>query len=166
MGWIKVSRNRIELTLENSQPTHSAPYRGEPKAREFEHVQIEKMLLQERIAPAQTEWAASMVFAPKKDGSLRFCVDNRRMNAATKQDLYPIPRLDECIGSLGEAAVLSSFDTNNGYWQVEVDVADRNNSDFISIHGLFRFVRMQLGLKNKSETFQRAMNDILSLVKW
>lgn len=73
------------------------------------------MLNENIIAPAQTEWAAPIVFEFKKDGALCLCVDCRKLNAITKRESYRIPRMDECIDSLGEAAIFSTLDKNSGY---------------------------------------------------
>lgn len=75
---ITVSKHRIELTPENTQPIRSAPYRTSPKARELEPVEIEKMLSHQLIERAHMKWTALIVIAPNKVGSLHFCVDYRR----------------------------------------------------------------------------------------
>ncbi len=56
--------------------------------------------------------------APKLDGSLRFCVDYRRLNALTFEDTYPIPRVDDCIDSLGDSRLFKTLDCSSGYHQV------------------------------------------------
>ena len=61
---------------------------------------------------------------PKKDGSRRFCVDYQRLNAKTTADSYPLPRMDDCIDSLGDAAVFTTFDCNSSYWQIPVAPKD------------------------------------------
>lgn len=93
------------------------------------------------------------IFAPKKDGSLHFSIDYRRLNALMIPDSYPIPRMDECIDSLRSAKIFSTLDANSGYWKIEIDPRDRDKTTFTSHHGLYRFVRMPLGLKNAPETF-------------
>ena len=118
------------------------------------------------IEEAKCEWASPIVFVPKPDGSMRFCVDYRRLNQMTVRDSYPIPRMDECIDSLGDASVCTNLDANCGYWQIEIDEADRDKTTFTSHHGLYRFVRMPFGLKNAPGTFQRAADVIQSKVKW
>ena len=155
------------ITLEpSSRPFHSAPYRAGPKMREHEKAEIDNMLKAGVIEPSSSEWASPIVFVPKKDGKLRFCVDYRKLNALTIRDSYPIPRMDECIDSLGDAGIFSTLDANSGYWQVEIHPEDKDKSAFSSHFGLFRFTRMPFGLRNAPATFQRVMDVILSSVRW
>lgn len=99
-GRIDVTNHRIKLTPENTQPFHTVPLRVRPTAREFERMEMKEMLLQQMIKPSQTERAAPDVFASKKNGFLRFCVNFCRIIAVTMRDLYPIPRTDEFKDSL------------------------------------------------------------------
>ena len=92
------------------------PYRQGPAVRKIVKAQIEKMLDAGVIEPAHGEWASPVVLAPKKDGTLRFCVDYRKLNAKTIADAYPLPRMDDCIDSLGDATIFSTLDCNSGYW--------------------------------------------------
>ena len=117
------------------------------------------------IEPSNSEWASPVVLAPKSDGSLRFCVDYRRLNAKTIKDSYPLPRMDECIDSLGEANIFSTLDCNSGYWQVPLAERDRPKSAFICHSGLYQYVRMPFGLTNAPATFQRTLDILLSPYK-
>lgn len=117
------------------------------------------------IEPVQSEWASSVVFAPKKDGTLRLCIDNCILNSLTVRKSYPIPRMDECFDFLGEAATFSTVDCNSGYWEVEIPEEDRDKTELFSHHKLFRFTCMPFGLKNSPATFQRIVDIILSRVK-
>lgn len=123
------------------------------------------MLSQKFIEPAQMEWTAPIIFAMKKDRMLRFCVDYRKLNAVTKLDSYLIPRMDKCNAFLGNAAIFSTSDANSGYWQVEIEEADRDKTAFNLHHRLHRFVCMSSGLRNASGTFQRTMDVISSTVR-
>jgi hypothetical protein len=80
--------------------------------------------------------------------------------------MYPLPRIDECIDSLGDAVVFWTLDCNSGYWQIPLDEADRDKTTFCSHAGSFRFLRMFFGLLNAPATFQRAIDIILSGLKW
>ena len=62
------------------------------------------------IEPAESEWASPVVLVPKSDGSLRFCVDYRRLNALTVRDSFPLPRMDKYVDSLGDANVFTTLD--------------------------------------------------------
>ena len=106
--------------------------------------------------------ASPVVLVPKKDGSLRFCVDYRRLNSLTRKDVYPLPRVDDILTSLGEAKYFTSLDLASGYWQIKLDADARQKSAFTTHNGLFEFTRMPFGLCNAPATFQRVMQRVLS----
>jgi Reverse transcriptase (RNA-dependent DNA polymerase) len=74
--------------------------------------------------------------------------------------------MDECIDSLGDAAVFTTLDCNSGYWQIPVHPEDRDKTTFTSHYGIYRFLRLPFGLRNAPATFQRSIDIILSGVKW
>jgi hypothetical protein len=96
----------------------------------------------------------------KKNGKRRFCVDYRKLNAVTKRDNYPLPRIDELFDSLGGSKWFSSLDLASGYWQVEVEPEDREKTAFITKHGVYEFRVMPFGLSNAPGTFQRLMDKV------
>ena len=82
------------------------------------------------IEPSTVEWASPVVMVPKPDGSVRFCIDYRKLNLMAVKDAYPIPRMDECIDSLGDARVFSTLDCNESYWQIPVAEEDKHHTAF------------------------------------
>ena len=165
LGEINVTEHQIEL-VPNSRAIRSQPYRQGPATREVVAKNIREMIEADVIEPAQSEWASPVVLVPKKDGTLRFCVDYRKLNAVTVSDTYPLPRIDDCIDSLGNATIFTTLDANSGYWQVPVAPEDRDKTTFTTFMGTFRHKRMPFGLRNAPATFQRALDMILSGVRW
>lgn len=115
LGLTRAAKHRIELTFPDSHLIHSAPYWAGPKGRSFEKDEIDKMVALKVIESAQTKWPSPIMSSTKKDGSLWFCTDYRKLNAVTAHDSYQISRMDECIDSLREASVFTTLDTNSGY---------------------------------------------------
>ena len=113
------------------------------------------------IEPCSSEWASNIVLVKKKDGSIRFCVDYRKVNNVTKKDAYPLPRIDACLDTLAGAVWYSTFDLRSGFHQVEMDPRDVNKTTFVCHRGTFRFPRMPFGLCNAPATFQRLMDMVM-----
>lgn len=78
------------------------------------------MLAMNVIELSRTHWVAPIVIAPKKNRTLGFFVEYRKLNAVTIQDSYLILGIDECIDSLGKSTLLSALETISGYWQGDV----------------------------------------------
>lgn len=114
-GQISVAEPRINLGPPDAAPIYAATYRSRPRQRNLENKEVDQMFEAGVAEPETTEWASSIVSVPKKDGCFRVYVDYRRLNAVTIQYSYPIPRMDECIDSLGEAQVFSALDANYRY---------------------------------------------------
>ena len=79
---------------------------------------IDKMVEQGLIQPAREDWASNIVLTAKKDSSWRFCVDYRQLNAKTRRDLFPLPRIDACLDALSQSVWFSTLDFRSGYYQV------------------------------------------------
>ena len=155
-----------KINTGDANPINSAPYRCSPKEREAIREQISKMLKDRIIQPSTSPWASPVVLIPKPDGSLRFCIDYRKLNDLTIKDVYPLPRIDDSLAALGTGRFFSSFDLTSGYWQVKVAEGDREKTAFISECGLFEFNVMPFGLCSAPAIFQRLMDAVLAGLKW
>ena len=94
-----------------------------------------------------------MILVQKKDGSIRFCVDYRKLNQVTQKDAYPLPRIDMTLDALHGSQWFSTLDLISGYWQVEVEEGDREKTAFCTTEGLYQFKVMPFGLCNIPASF-------------
>ncbi|HSN23166.1 MAG TPA: reverse transcriptase family protein, partial [Methylomicrobium sp.] len=128
---------------------------------------VQDMLQREIIEPATGPWASNVVLVRKSDGTLRFCVDYRALNAVTLKDAYPLPRIDACLESLGGSKYFSTLDAGSAYWQVPiVDEQSKDKTAFVTRQGLWRFKVLAFGLCNAPAVFQRLMDIVLSGLQW
>ena len=158
-GRTEVVEHQIETGA--AKPVRLPPYRLPQAYRETVQRELKAMLAEGIIEPSTSEWAAPIVLVPKKDGSLRLCVDYRRLNGVTQSDAYPMPRVDELIDRLGGAKFITTLDLTRGYWQVPVAEADRHKTAFTTPFGLHQFKVMPFGLQGAPATFQRMMDRLV-----
>ena len=154
------------LNTGNSPPIRQ-PVRRIPahKREEARHL-LQDMLAKGVIQPSCSPWASPIVLVPKKDGSVRFCIDYRKVKAATRRDAYPLPRIDDTLDTLAGAKWFSTLDMVSGYWQVEVADEDKEKTAFCTPDGLFEFNVLPFGLCNGPATFQRLMDLVLTNLQW
>ncbi len=88
----------------------SRPYRLPEHKKKVVQSELEAMLEMGVIEESRSDWANPIVLVPKTDGSVRFCVDYRKVNAVSKFDAYPMPRVDELLDRLGTARFYSTLD--------------------------------------------------------
>ncbi|XP_063373838.1 uncharacterized protein LOC134661628 [Cydia amplana] len=150
--------HHIELINKNIQPISVPPYRLPEPKKEALRVELEKMLKDDVIEECESPWSAPVVLVPKKDNTIRVCIDYRKLNAVTKPDRYPLPRVDDILHGTGKFKYISALDLRAGYWQVPVAMEDRDKTSFVTPLGMYRFKRMPMGLRNSGSTFQRLMD--------
>lgn len=136
LALISKAQHHIKPPFDITNPVHSALYYTVPKYLQSAAKRIAKVLKQDAIESAAIDWASLIVFAAKKGESLRFCFNDRMLNAVTDRDSYLIPRMDGFIDSLGEAVFISTLDASNGYWPIKIYPRDCKQTLFTVHYGL------------------------------
>ena len=99
-----------------AKPIRLPAYRLPHAYRDEVKKELDEMLRNGVIEPSNSEWSAPIVLVPKKDGSLRICVDYRRLNSISEADAYPMAPINDLIDRLGKAKYITTLDLANGYW--------------------------------------------------
>eukprot|EP00731_Ephydatia_muelleri_P034653 Em0070g9a len=123
--------------------------------------ELEEMEKHGIIEKSSSDWSSPIVLVKKKDRTLRFCTDFRRLNSVSKTDAYPMPRVDDLLDELGQARFISTLDLTKGYWQVPVEKTAQAKTAFRTPFGLYQFRRMPFGLQGAPSTFQKMMDSLL-----
>ena len=107
------------------------------------------------------EWLVNVVMVPKKDKSLRMCIDFKHINRACPKDHFPLPRIDQIVDSIAGCERLSFLDAYSRYHQIRLFGPDEIKTAFITPFGCFCYVTMPFGLKNAGATFMRMIQKCL-----
>ena len=103
----------VDLSIEilpGIAPTSRAPYRMAPTELKELKIQLQELLDKGFIRPSVSPWGAPVLFVKKKDGTLRMCIDYRKINKVTMKNKYPLPRIEDLFDQLKGAGVFSKID--------------------------------------------------------
>lgn len=119
-----------------------------------------KNLIKEGICrPSKSPWSSPLHVVKKKDGSLRLCGDYRALNALTIPDRYGIPNLRDFTMELCGKKIFSKIDLRRAYYHIPITEKDREKTAIITPFGLIEYNRMNFGLRNAGQSFQRFVDD-------
>ena len=138
------------------------PFNFEQEERQV----LNKMLETGIIRPSTSEWASSPVLIRKKDGTVRYCLDYRDLNAKTMKDRWPLPSISSCMDTLEGNEWFSSLDLASGYWQFLIEEEDIPKTAFLTKFGLYEHVRMAFGLTNAPSFCQKCIELVLRGMTW
>ena len=150
----------------DSPPIKQPPRRVALAKREEMQRAVQEMAAAGLIERSDSPWCSPVVLVAKKDGTKRFCVDYRALNAVTVTDAYPLPRMDDTLDALVGVRWFSTLDLKSGYHQVEMEEGDKKKTAFSFGQGLWHFKVMPFGLCNAPSCFERLMERVLDGLQW
>ena len=143
-----------------TSPISMTPHRMAPVELQELRVQLQELLDKGFIRLSTSPWGALVLFAKKKEKSLRLCIDYRQLNRFTIKNRYPLPRIDDLFDHLRGARVYSKIDLRTGYHQLRVTETDNPKTMFSTCYGHFEFTVMPFGLANAPAAFIDLMHRV------
>lgn len=153
-------QERMKIETTSDEPVHQLPYRKSHSERRTIREYIQKFLKLGIIEESTSEYASPILLVRKKDNSFRIVIDYRALNAITKAQIFPMPRLADIFDTLYEAKYFSKMDISNGFFNFMVDDNDKHKTAFITQDGLFQFRKCPQGLKNSPAFFNRVLRKV------
>ncbi|XP_076028478.1 uncharacterized protein LOC143017575 [Oratosquilla oratoria] len=153
--------HHIEL-VEGAAPVREKPYRMSPHKAAILQKEVTFLLDNHLAEPSKSDWAAPCILVPKGNGEYRMCTDYRKLNALTKADNFPLPRIDDLIDSIGKAKIVTKLDLMSGYYQMPLSEEAKRVSSFITPSGLYQYKVTSFGLRNAPAKFSRLTSNVIA----
>uniref|UniRef100_A0A8C6PS61 ribonuclease H n=1 Tax=Nothobranchius furzeri TaxID=105023 RepID=A0A8C6PS61_NOTFU len=151
--------DKVKHQIKLSDPT---PFKQRPQPIHPQDLDAVRKHLQELfdsgvIRESDSAFASPIVVARKKNGSVRLCIDYRKLNLQTIKDAYALPKLEDTFSALAGSRWFTVLDLKSGYYQIEMEEKDKAKTAFVCPLGFWEFNRMPQGITNAPSTFQRLM---------
>ena len=153
----------VELELREGEKPHSSRYYPMPRVHKQtfkkELLRLVEIGVLEEVR--QSEWGSPTFIIPKKQGTVRFISDFRKLNAKIKRKPYPIPRISDVLQQLEGFQYATTLDLNMGYYTVSIGLGSRDLTTIVTEFGKYRYKRLPMGLSCAPDVFQSKINELL-----
>ena len=147
------------IDVGSTKPIKQKYYPVSQKLEEEMHKLVEEMLVAGIIEPSTSGWSSPVAMVRKSNGKFRFCVDLRKVNAASKPDAYPLPFMKSISRQLQKAQYISTLDLSSAYHQIPLHPESKEMTAFtVAGKELLQFTRMPYGLLYAEASFQRLID--------
>jgi predicted aspartyl protease len=153
-------RFQHEIHLTDTTPVRLMPYRISPALYPKVQEKIQEMLDKGVIRNSTSAYSSPVVIVNKKDGSIRLCLDYRKVNEKTRPESFPLPLVQEVLDALQGAKYFATLDFSNGFWQIPMRECDIPITAFSVQNGHYECLKMPQGQRNATATFSRCMVEL------
>jgi hypothetical protein len=150
----------IEL-LNGKQPPWGQIYNLSEKEFDTLRCYLKSQLERGCIRPSKSPAGAPVFFVPKKDGTLRLCMNICGLNQITKKNRYPLPLISEAIDCLSGARYFTRFDIREPYYRLWIASSDKWKTAFCTRYGYYEYIVVTFGLVNAPVAFEGHINTVL-----
>ena len=151
----------MEIDTGDTGPIHQRQYRMSPGETQALKEICESMEKQGLLRKSKSPWSSPVILVKKPDGSLRLVNDYRALNAVTKRNKWPLPRIDDILDKLKQAKYFSTIDLTSGFWQLKLSETASPKTAFATPFGHYEYTCMSMGITNGPPTFQACMQEAL-----
>ena len=139
--------------IPGAQPVFLRQYRYSPKLKDEIERQVQDMLNHGLIQRSASAFSSPVLLVKKKDGTYRFCVDFRHLNAFTQKSKFPVPIFDQLMDELHGARWFSTLDLRAGFHQILLKAGEEHKTAFQTHFGQYEIRVMAFGLTGAPGTF-------------
>lgn len=159
-----IKKFKCRLHMKDVEPVLARPYSVPPAMASKMKVELDRLVKEGILyAVEQTEWASPVVVVPKKNNTLRLCIDpSRTVNPGLICDHYPLPKIEHIWMKLANKKWFSLIDLRGAYQQLMIDEKSQHLLTINTPYGLFRYRRMPFGIKPAPAIFQKVMEKMLA----
>ena len=150
------------IDLEGGDPPYGPLYNLSNTELKTLREYLDDALAKGWIRHSTSSAGAPILFVPKKDGTLRLCVDYRGLNKVTKKNRHPLPLITQILDQLNGCSYFTKMDLRDAYHRLRIRKGDEWKTAFRSRYGHYEYMVMPFGLANAPATFQAYINKALS----
>ena len=152
----------FETDLESDHtPPHCHPYRMEASEQQVLYDKVDVLLEKDHVRVSNSPFGVPTLNVPKKDGTIRVCMDYRTINKMMRKNKTSLQNIDDVFDTLQGAAIFSKIDLASVYHQIRIKEGDEHKTVFTTQFGHFEWLVMPFGLTNAPAVFMTLMNDVL-----
>jgi hypothetical protein len=162
LGKWKGVLHHLELKDDDKTPVSSRPYPVPVHNKKTLMLEIERLCKLGVIRRVNnSEWQSPSTIIAKKDNTVRFISDFRKLNKKIKRKAYPLPNIRDTLLELQGFQYGTSLDLNMGYYHIELSPDSRKYCTIVFPFGKYEYLRLPMGLCNSPDFFQEHMSDLM-----